>query len=117
MTVLDVVRQKRTNAKSTLEAGALFITCDFFLYRFDWEDSKAKGIKPSTVLPNVLWQVLRPFVPSDVDFDRSFAETFALPEFRIFGSKASEACSKMLSILAGYKDLPEETATRMLSSD
>jgi hypothetical protein len=117
MTVLDVVRQKRTNAKSTLEAGALFITCDFSLYRFDWEDSKAKGIKPSTVLPNVLWQVLRPFVPSDVDFDRSFAETFALPEFRIFGSKASEACSKMLSILAGYKDLPEETATRMLSSD
>lgn len=117
MTVLDVVRQKRTNAKSSLDAGALFITCDYTLYKFDWETSKAKGIRASTVLPNIFWQILRPFIPSDVDFDKSFAETFAIPEFRIFGSQASLACSKMLNILAGYRDFPEETAKRLLSND
>lgn len=117
MTVLDVVRQKRTDAKSSLDAGALFITCDYTLYKFDWETSKAKGIRASTVLPNIFWQILRPFIPSDVDFDKSFAETFAIPEFRIFGSQASLACSKMLNLLAGYKDFSEETAKRLLSND
>jgi len=117
VTVLDIVRQKRTNVKSSLEAGALFITCDYTLYKFDWETSKEKGICACTVLPNIFWQILRPFIPSDVDFDKSFAETFAIPEFRIFGSKASLACSKMLNILAGYKDFPEETAKRLLSND
>jgi len=116
MTVLDIVRQKRTGVKSSLDAGALFITCDYTLYKFDWETSKAKGIRASTVLPNIFWQILRPFIPSDVDFDNSFAETFAIPEFRIFGSQASLACSKMLNILAGYKDFAEETAKRLLSN-
>lgn len=117
MTVLDAARQLRSNSRSTLEAGALFLTCDYNLYRFDWETSKSLGIMPCTVLPNLFWQILRPYVPSDVDFSRSFAETFAIPEFRTIGSGASEACSKMLSILASYKDFPEETAARMLSND
>ncbi len=117
MTVLDVVRQKRTNVKSSLEAGALLITCDYTLYKFDWETSKEKGICACTVLPNIFWQILRPFIPSDVGFDKSFAETFAIPEFRIFGSQASTACSKMLNILAGYKNFPEETAKKLLSND
>lgn len=117
MTLLDEVRQLRNESKSSLDAGALLITCDFSLYRFDWEYCKKSSSKPCTVLPNVFWQVLRPFVPTDNDFDRSFAETFAIPEFRIIGSHASEACSKMLSILAGYVGFPEETAARMLSND
>ena len=117
MTVLEVVRQFRSNRTSTLEAGALFLTCDYHLYRFDWETSRSLGIMPCTVLPNLFWQILRPYVPSDVDFSRSFAETFAIPEFRTIGSGASEACSKMLSMLASYKNFPEETASRMLSND
>ncbi len=116
-TVLDVTRQYRSNRNSTLEAGALFLTCDYNLYRFDWETSKSLGIMPCTVLPNLFWQILRPYVPSDTDFSRSFAETFALPEFRTIGSGASEACSRMLSMLASYNDFPEETAARMLSND
>jgi len=117
MTVLDIVRSLRSNSKSTLEAGTLLITCDYMLYKFDWETSKPKGILPCTILPNLFWQILRPFVPSDVDFSRSFAETFAIPEFRTIGSGASQACSKMLSILAGYKGFPEDTAVKMLSND
>jgi hypothetical protein len=69
------------------------------------------------VLPNVLWQILRPFIPASQDFDRSFAETFAIPEFRTIGSGAAKACSKMLGLLAAYKDIPEETAARLLSND
>lgn len=116
-TVVDVVRQLRSSARSSLEAGALFITCDYTLYKFDWEASRKDGVMACTVLPNLLWQVLRPFVPSDLDFDRSFAETFAIPEFRIIGSGASKAASKMLYILEGLKDFPEDTATRLLSND
>lgn len=117
MTVLDVVRKLRSNAKSTLEAGALFITCDYSLYAFDWGTSKKHGIMPCTVLPNLFWQILRPFIPSDKNFSQAFAQTFAIPEFRTIGSGASEACSKMINIMSGYQNFPEETASRMLSND
>jgi hypothetical protein len=115
--LLDTVRRMRSNAKSSLEAGALLITCDYLFYKFDWENSRKSGGKACTVLPNMFWQVLRPYVPTDFDFDRSFAETFAIPEFRTISSGAAKACSKMLSLLAAYKDIPEETAARLLSND
>lgn len=115
--VLDCVRSLRTAATSTLEAGALLVTCDYALYRFDSEGSRNIESYASVLLPNVLWQILRPFIPTSQDFDRSFAETFAIPEFRTIGSGAAKACSKMLGLLAAYKDFPEETAERLLSND
>lgn len=115
--VLDCVRSLRSNAATTLEAGALLVTCDYSLYRFDSDASRIAKTQASVVLPNVLWQILRPFIPASQDFDRSFAETFAIPEFRTIGSGAAKACSKMLSLLAAYKDFPEETAARLLSND
>ncbi len=117
VTVLDCVRSFRTSAKSTLEAGALLVTCDYFLYLFELETSRKSKTYASVVLPNVFWQILRPFIPANQDFDRSFAETFAIPEFRTIGSGAAKACSKMLGLLAAYKDIPEETAARLLSND
>ena len=116
-TVLFKVRQLRTEAGSSLEAGALFLTCDYNLYHFDWDTSRKGGTMACTVLPNMFWQILRPFIPADVDFDRSFAETFAIPEFRTLGSSASQACSKLMSTLATFEGLQEETAARMLSND
>lgn len=115
--VLDCVRSLRNNVQSTLEAGALLVTCDYTLYKFDSEASRNAKTPASVVLPNVLWQILRPFIPASQGFDRSFAETFAIPEFRTIGSGASKACSKMLNLLAAYKDFPEETAARLLSND
>ena len=47
----------------------------------------------------------------------AIAETFAIPEFRTIGSGATKVCSKMLGLLAAYKDFPEETAVRLLSND
>jgi len=114
--VLDCVRSLRSNAATTLEVGALLVTCDYRLYRFDSDASRIAKTQASVVLPNVLWQILRPFIPASQDFDRSFAETFAIPEFRAIGSGAAKACSKMLSLLAAYKDFPEETAARLLSN-
>lgn len=115
--VLDCVHSLRNDAKSTLEMGALFVTCDYILYKFDNEKSQKEKSLASVVLPNVLWQILRPFIPANQDFNRSFVETFAIPEFRTIGSGASKACSKMLSLLNAYKDFPEETAARLLSND
>ncbi|MDD5153232.1 MAG: hypothetical protein PHR03_00975 [Desulfovibrionales bacterium] len=115
--VLDTVRQLRTTANSSLDAGALILTCDYLFYRFDWEQSRQQNLRASTVLPNMFWQVLRPYIPSDVDFERSFAETFALPEFRTISSATAKACSKMITLMATYKDISEETATSLLSND
>ena len=46
MTVLDIVRQLRSKSASTLEAGALLVTCDYSLYRFDWETGEKWENKP-----------------------------------------------------------------------
>lgn len=114
--VLEETRNLRTNTASSLKAGALLISCDYFLYRFDWETSRKDGRRACVLLPNMFWQILRPFVPADQDFEKAFAETFALPEFRAIGSGGSRACSKMLQILATYKEVPEQTAMKMLAN-
>ncbi len=117
MAVLDAVHQLRSKATSTLEAGALFLTCDNLLYMFDWEMSKRQNRSACTALPDSFLQVMRPFVSSSDDFDRSFEETFVIPEFRAIESKSNEARTKMLSYLKAYEDLPIETATKLLSND
>ena len=117
MAVLDAVHQLRSKATSTLEAGALFLTCDNLLYMFDWEMSKRQNRSACTALPDSFLQVMRPFVSSNDDFDRSFEETFVIPEFRAIESKSNEARTKMLSYLKAYESLPVETATQLLSND
>lgn len=115
--VLEEARVLRTKANSSLEAGALLISCDYFLYRYDWESSRKAKSRACVLLPNMFWQVLRPFIPADQDFEKAFAETFALPEFRAIGSGGARACSKMLRILATYKEVPEQTAFNLLAND
>lgn len=117
MAVLETVRSLRLNVKDTLSAGAVFITCDFFLSRFDWENSRKEGKPRCTVFPSHLWQILRPFVTENQAFDQAFAETFALPEFTLMKGGAMRAASRMISILASYKDFPEEAAVKMLTND
>lgn len=117
MAILQTVHTLRTNAKSSLDAGALLVTCDNLLFRFDLERSRRAGTSCCTVLPSLFWQLLRPFVSNGEDFDTAFAETFALPEFSLSRGDAAKAASKMLTILAGYGNLPEETAARMLAND
>jgi len=117
MTVLEAVQSLRTGARSTLEAGHLLVTCDYHLFRFDFERCRKQKRHHSTVLPSLLWQILRPFVSDNDEFDRAFAETFALPEFSLSRGGAQRAAARMASILASYSDIPEETATKMLAND
>ena len=116
ITLLEAVHQLRSKAKSSLEAGALLVTLDMSLYRFDWEMSRMQGRRACVVLPDHFMQVLRPFVPSDSDFDRSFAATFALPEFRAMESKLSQAQQQLFSYLTSYEFIPEETAASLLTN-
>jgi hypothetical protein len=97
MTVLDAVHQMRSKSASTFEAEALFLTCDTLLYVFDWEMSKQQNRAASTVLPDSFLQVIRPFISSNDDFDRSFEETFVIPEFRAMESKSVETATQLLS--------------------
>lgn len=117
MTVLETVQSLRSNAKTTLDAGSLLVTCDYHLFRFDFEHSRKSDRHHSTVLPSLLWQILRPFVSDNEEFDKAFAETFALPEFSLGRGGAQRAAARMASILASYSDIPEETASKMLAND
>ncbi len=117
MTVLETVQSLRTNTKTTLDAGSLLVTCDYHLFRFDFEHSRKDDRHHSTVLPSLLWQILRPFVSDNDEFDKAFAETFALPEFSLGRGGAQRAAARMASILASYSDIAEETASKMLAND
>ena len=61
-----------------------------------------------------LLQVLRPLIPNNADFDKRFVATLAIPEFRTIGSDYSETISKVMAYLATFKDIKEETASRIL---
>jgi hypothetical protein len=116
--ILDSARHQRSRAKSSLDAGVLLLTSDTWLYRFDWETCRQHDLQPCAVLPNLLWQLLRPFIPSNPEFDRSFAETFAIPEFRTaLSGAATDAARRLLSLLASYEGVHEETASKMLTND
>jgi len=115
--VLATVRALRSEAHSSLEAGSLLVTCDYTLYRYDQRAARKGNTPVSVLLPNMLWQILRSFVPTTKEYDQAFADTFALAEFRTIRSTSGKAASKMLSYLATFGDLPEETAAKMLSND
>ena len=114
ITLLDTVHRLRSQAPSSLDAHALLITCDYLLYQFDWENSRRQQWPACSVLPNLFWQIIRPFIPNDADFDVSFVQTFAIPEFRSVKSDTSKACSKLICLLSAYEDIPESTATELV---
>jgi hypothetical protein len=117
VTLLSTVRRLRVAAKSSLEARALLVTNDVMLHLFEARSARQQHRQPCTVMPRQLLQLLRPFIPSTPDFDRSFAETFSAAEFRSIDGRAASATGKLIEILAAYKDLTEETASAMLAND
>jgi len=124
MILLDTVRQLRSNATSSLQAGALLLTCDSMLCRFDWSNSRSTNRPICTIMPDLLWQMLRPFLldgqPEDrVAYDRAFAATFAIPEFRVMESSAAreKAKERLITLLAQYRGVSEATATHLITND
>jgi hypothetical protein len=95
----------------------VFLTNDFLLFRFDRLVLTKEGGVQTVVMPGPLLQVLRPFGRSSDDFDRRFVATFAIPEFRTIHSDYASTSSRVLSYLATYADLPEETAVKILTNE
>lgn len=111
------VSRLRQNRRSVLGSGALFLTNDFLLNRYAWRHLRMPGEISGVVVPLQLLQILRPFVPTTDDLDRRFVENFSIPEFRTVQSNYSQVAANVLSFLAMYADVPEETAVRILTDN
>ena len=112
--ILVTLRKLRLPNPSPLRAGVLFLTCDKKLYYFDLRNSKQKGINPTTILPTVMLQIVRPLIRQTDDFDTLFANTFSMPEFRIHTRKSAKASEKIAELLAAHKGLPASVAEQLL---
>jgi hypothetical protein len=110
---IQAVRQKQP---ALIGEDVFFLTCDYTFWRFDHKRLSRNTIGIS-VLPNVLLQLLRPFVPRTADFDRGFVSTFALPEFRTIHIASPQAVSRVAGIIRLYADLPEDVAVAILTDD
>lgn len=113
--VWQTVRGLKAGDPSILDGGSYILSVDYSLYGFD-RHKRGKSGEPLVMLPNQLLQLLRPLVPTTDDFDRTFVETFAIPEFRVAGGDYEEAKHDVLDRLAAYSDLPEQTAADLLAN-
>lgn len=110
--------KRRPTGKSPLFVGSLVLSADFLLRRFDrtvLARSYGAGI-PTIIMPDALFRALRPFMSSSTDFDNTFVEIFSTPEFRGLNPSMADARSNVAAYLATYEDLPEETATKLLTN-
>jgi hypothetical protein len=112
------VQTKRSPGRTPINGGALFVTLDFLFHGFDRRYLRNYNCAPGSVaLPNQLLQVLRPFGRQSADFDTRFVETFGISEIRTAHSDYGVTTSKVLSLLASYSDVTEETAVRILADE
>lgn len=116
VTVLLSLRDERHPSTSALDSGALFLSNDRMLQRFDWDEFRGAGA-PSVVMPQALLQVLRPFGQTSDDANRRFVRAFSLPEFRTAHADYGDTTVELRSYLATYDDLPEETAVAILGNE
>lgn len=117
MVVWMTLQQLRQKGTSALDVGALFLSADFLLSRFDWTKLRARNEVGTVVLPDQFLQVLRPYARSDADFDQRFVDAFLLPEFRAAHSDYGKTIPLVLSYLATYENMNERTAVRLLSNE
>jgi hypothetical protein len=117
ITVWLTVQSLRKTGRSALDVGAMFLSNDVLLSRFDWATLRDANEIGTVILPAQLLPVLRPFIATNDDFDRRFTEAFAIPELRSAHSDYKATRFEALSFLATYKDVPEETAVSILSND
>jgi hypothetical protein len=109
------VEQLRSKGKSVLEAGALFLSADYSLYRWVWQRRRSKADIGSVVLPSQFLQLLRPFVASTDDLDRRFVEVFAVPEMRAYPVDYSGTVNEVLKVINTVSDMSEDAALRLLT--
>lgn len=117
MIVWKATKVLRKISSSGLDVGAFLLSADQRLFAFDWGVLSGGDRLGVVILPSQLLQLLRPFVPRTPDFDRKFAEIFALPEFRSVHSDFSQVTRRVLQFLASVKDISEETAVSILADE
>lgn len=117
MSVWVSIQDLRKPGRSALDSGALFLSNDFLLSRFDWQRLRKPHEAGTVVTPTQLIQVLRPFVPATPEFDKQFAAIFALPQFRTSHSGYVTVTGAALGYMAAYSDLPEATAVKILTDE
>lgn len=120
MELMNLVSAKRAkkSTKSAFSVGALLLTCDYWLYKFATIRSREKGESAFVLIPNIFYQLLRPFVNPTENYDKAFAETFVLPEFRTIGiTNYERALNRLMSLLGSYDDLPKDMIIKMISND
>ncbi|MCB0044633.1 MAG: hypothetical protein KDD92_04325 [Caldilineaceae bacterium] len=115
MKLVQTVQYLRTNGSSILNADALLVTLDRYLWRFDWQELRGFSRLGFTVLPTQLLQLLRPLMRHNPDFDRRFVETFSIPEFRT-ARQFPSVTSKVIEYLSAFDDISEHTARRLLAN-
>ncbi len=115
--VWKAAKALRRTGTTGLDVGALLLSADQRLFAFDWGILSERDSLGVVVLPSQLLQLLRPFVPRTPDFDKKFAEVFALPEFRSAHTDFFQVTRKVLQFLASVKDLSEETASAILADE
>ena len=109
------VRSRRREGVSILDCGALLLSIDYYFYAFDSSLSTGRRQLGLVALPNQVLQLLRPLLPQDDQLDRCFVETFALPQFRMAHTAYEETIPTVAQYIDQYKDIPEETAVRILT--
>lgn len=115
--VWKAAKALRRPGATGLDVGALLLSADQRLFAFDWGKLSGSDHLGVVVMPSQLLQLVRPFVPRTPDFDKKFAEVFALPEFRSAHADFFQVTRKVLQFLASVKDLSEETASAILADE
>ena len=105
------------NRKGLIFSGSFFLSSDYALWKFDRDVLRRNyGSRPVVVLPDAFLLALRPFVGGSKFDTRAFVQAFSASEFRAnSGEGMAATVRKVMSYLAAFEDISEETAVRMLS--
>ena len=109
------VQESRTIGGHGLSAGAFLMSVDYNLASFDRKIRRNHSDVASTIFPNQLFQLLRPFISTSEDTDEQFVETFALPEFRAANDDYGDTASLVLKVINSYSEVSDEFASRILT--
>lgn len=116
MSVWLSIQKRRGRSRSPLGSGALLLSNDYLLQRFDWRHLRGPG-SATVVLPTQLLQILRNYVPTSDDVDARFAAAFAAPELCSLDNNFAETQKQVVSYLATLRDVPERAAVRILENE
>jgi uncharacterized protein YoxC len=116
---LACLSRRTPTSKGPLFSGALILSADYFLRRFEREIlTKEFGHSIRMVTePGSMLQALRPFVSQIGNYDSAFVRLFATPEFRALGGRLGQRINEVAAYLATYDGMPEEIAKKILTND